>query len=85
LFGSGGTGKSTWIKQNYKNVIYINLLNPETFRKYSAKPGTLLEIVKANKDKKVVNIYEAPKFPQILDVVYKLIEEKKFKIYFNWT
>ena len=38
LFGPRGTGKSTWVKQNFGNALYIDLLAPEVYRPYSARP-----------------------------------------------
>ena len=38
LFGPRGTGKSTWLKQQCPNAIYIDLLSPEAYRLFSARP-----------------------------------------------
>ena len=44
LFGPRGTGKSTWVKQHLTSALYIDLLAPEVFRSYSAKPERLRNI-----------------------------------------
>lgn len=76
LFGPRGTGKSTWLKACYPNALRIDLLDPESFRAYSARPERLKELVLGNPEKKVVIIDEVQKVPELLDVVHFLIEEK---------
>ncbi len=77
LFGPRGTGKSTFVKKLInKDSLYIDFLDPDTFRTYSAFPETLLETVNAIKPKRVI-IDEVQKVPGILDVVHKIMEERK--------
>lgn len=38
IFGPRGTGKSTWLKEHYKDAFWIDLLDPELFRLYSSTP-----------------------------------------------
>ncbi len=45
LFGPRGTGKSTWLKAKYPNAELIDLLAPEVFRTYAARPERLRELV----------------------------------------
>ena len=77
LFGPRGTGKSTWLKRQYKDALYIDLLSPELFRRYAAKPERLREAVEGNPDKQIIIIDEIQKVPNLLDIVHQLIEEKK--------
>ena len=77
LFGPRGTGKSTWLQRNYPEALTIELLSPDLFRKYSARPERLRELVEGNPDKTTIIIDEVQKIPQLLDVVHQLIEEKK--------
>lgn len=74
LFGPRGTGKSTWIKQNLQNVLLIDLLSPEAYRKYSAKPERLRDVVEAQKSVHTIVIDEVQKIPQLLDTVHQLME-----------
>ena len=74
LFGPRGTGKSTWLKQHYPDAVIIDLLAPEVFRKYSARPERLREISSAAQGK-IIIIDEVQKIPELLDVVHQLIEE----------
>lgn len=76
LFGPRGTGKSTWLKAHFKDALWLDLLDPETFRLYSARPERLEELVLGNPEKKDIVIDEVQKIPELLDVVHALIEKK---------
>lgn len=77
LFGPRGTGKSTLMQELFEDALWINLLDPETLRSYSARPERLFDVVRANPDKKVFVIDEFQKIPSLLSVVHALIEEKQ--------
>jgi hypothetical protein len=47
LFGPRGTGKTTWIRETFPSALFVNLLNPQTFREYSARPERLADLVGA--------------------------------------
>ena len=76
LFGPRGTGKTTYLKQNYPDAMWIDLLEADIFRSYSAYPERLRETVLANPDKKTVIIDEIQKVPELLSVIHSLIENK---------
>jgi predicted AAA+ superfamily ATPase len=77
LFGPRGTGKSTFIKQEYPDSLYLDLLQPDAFRLYSSKPERLRELVHGNPGRNTVVVDEVQKVPELLAVVHGLIEEKK--------
>ncbi|MEF3279928.1 MAG: AAA family ATPase [Elusimicrobiota bacterium] len=77
LFGPRGTGKSLWVKKEFPQALYIDFLEPQVFRSYSAYPERLKEIVYAYPDKKDIVLDEIQKVPQVLSVVHSLIEEKR--------
>ena len=77
LFGPRGTGKSTFVNQYFKNAIYIDLLDPERIRFFSAKPERLAETVNANPRSHCVVIDEVQRVPDLLTVVHSLIEAKR--------
>ena len=79
LFGPRGTGKTTYLKQNYPDAIWIDLLESDVFRSYSAYPERLREMVLANPAKKTVVIDEIQKVPELLSVIHSLIEKKTNK------
>jgi len=77
LFGPRGTGKSTWLKYRHPKAHLIDILDPEAFRAYSAKPERLREIVEAQEPGATIIVDEIQKLPQLLDVVHLLLETKK--------
>lgn len=77
LLGPRGTGKSTLIKDHFPDALYVDLLLPDVYRAYLAKPERLRELVQANTGKTVIVLDEVQKVPELLDVVHSLLEEKK--------
>ena len=77
LFGPRGTGKSTWLRQTYLEAYWIDLLDPELFRFFSAGPERLASILAELSEKKTVVIDEVQKVPELLNVVHSLIEARK--------
>jgi predicted AAA+ superfamily ATPase len=78
LFGPRGTGKSTFLKQNYENTTWINLLDPEMLRLYAARPERLLEVVRKSREQtRIFIIDEIQEVPSLLSAVHLLIEEDK--------
>ncbi len=79
LFGPRGTGKSTLVKSLInERSLYIDLLDPETFRTFSAYPERLISTINAVKPDLVI-IDEVQKITPLLDAVHKVIEEKKIR------
>lgn len=79
LFGPRGTGKSTLIRKDFEQALWIDLLKPEVLRNFSAYPERLHDLIKANPEKIVIVIDEVQKIPSLLAVVHSLIEEKRGK------
>ena len=77
LLGPRGTGKTTWLKHQYPDAVWINLLEAELFQYYSARPQRLRELIEAYPEKKVVIIDEIQKIPELLPLIHSLIEEKR--------
>jgi predicted AAA+ superfamily ATPase len=77
LFGPRGTGKSTLVKESFPNALYLDLLLPDVFRRYSARPERIRELVDGHPEKKAVVIDEVQKVPELLEAVHSLIEEKR--------
>ncbi len=77
LFGPRGTGKSTLVQGLYKEAFWIDLLDPEILRSYSARPERLFEVVRGNVNTKIFAIDEVQKVPSLLSIVHALIEEKQ--------
>ena len=84
LFGPRGTGKSTYLRDNFPNAKLIDFLDPETYRSFIGRPEILKEIIEGNSDKKIFILDEIQKIPEVLTVVHQLIETKK-KVQFILT
>lgn len=84
LFGPRGTGKSTYLRDNFPNAKLIDFLDPGTYRSFIGRPEILKEIVEGNSDKKIFILDEIQKIPEVLTVVHQLIETKK-KVQFILT
>lgn len=80
LFGPRGSGKTTYLKNFFKNdkVFWIDLLDPKTEDKYLLNPEILLEEASAISSGWIV-IDEVQKNPNLLNIVHKLIETKELK------
>lgn len=77
LFGPRGTGKSTWLKHHHKDSFWIDLLDSATFRLYATRPEALVEVLHGDGKIKDVVIDEVQRIPELLNVVHRLIEEKR--------
>jgi predicted AAA+ superfamily ATPase len=77
IFGPRGTGKSTWLKKHYPHAYWVDLVDPESFRFFSAAPERLQQILLEHPEKKIVVIDEIQKVPDLLNVVHSMIEKKK--------
>lgn len=77
LFGPRGTGKSLLVRHTFPDALYIDLLDPENFRIYTAYPERLKNFLEAHPHKRDVIIDEIQKVPLLLPLVHSLIEEKK--------
>ena len=75
LVGPRMTGKSTLLREALPEALYLDLLDSDLFRRLSARPDYLRELVKNNT--KTVVIDEVQKLPEILDEVQRLIDQDK--------
>jgi uncharacterized protein len=77
LFGPRGTGKTTWLKVNCPDALFINLLEPEEFRLYQSRPEKLRDTIKSHAEKKIIIIDEIQHIPELLPLVHAIMEERK--------
>ncbi len=78
LFGPRGTGKSTWLQQEFSKIphLYIDLLNPDEEERLAKNPGALLaQIESLPKTCQWIVIDEVQKLPKLLDVAHLCIEK----------
>ena len=69
LWGPRQAGKTHFLKQQFPNALYIDLLNNYEFIKYTNEPGLLSAELKLKKPDNLVLIDEVQKVPAILDPV----------------
>ena len=79
LFGPRGTGKSTWLKHRFPDALVVDLLKPEVFRRMSAQPERLSQLVSGSPSVPTVVVDEVQRVPELLNVVHDLIEQKTGK------
>ncbi len=72
MFGPRGTGKTSWLKQHFKDALYFDLLNDDTYTEFSAWPTRLSEGIPAGYEGRVI-LDEVQKVPAILNEVHRLI------------
>jgi predicted AAA+ superfamily ATPase len=75
LWGARQSGKSTLLRRNYPEVRWLDLLQAETFRRYSTNPELLRQELEQSGEKFVV-IDEIQKVPALLDEVHWLHENR---------
>lgn len=78
LFGPRGTGKSTWLRHNFPDDIYIDLLSGAIVRPLMAGPERLAEYIPEGYNGWVI-IDEIQKIPELLNEVHRLIEQEGFR------
>ena len=77
LLGPRGTGKTTLVRANFPDALYIDLLQPDVFRSLLARPERLREMVHGNPGTPTIVLDEIQKVPELLDVVHALMEEDR--------
>jgi predicted AAA+ superfamily ATPase len=75
LFGPRATGKTSLIKQTFKEAVVVDLLDFDVYDQLSRRPKRLSELIGSKCD--LIVIDEIQKLPILLDEVHRLIEEKK--------
>ena len=79
LFGARQTGKSTFLRQNFPNALYFDLLDTELRMRFAKSPSLLYEMLKGEPAGKLVIIDEIPEVPMLLNEVHRLISEKNIR------
>lgn len=73
LFGPRGTGKSTWIREQLRPAVTIDLLDSALYTRLLASPGDLASLLTVDG---VVAIDEVQRIPALLHEVHRLIESQ---------
>lgn len=78
LFGPRGTGKTSWLKQNFPNALFFDLLSTDVYVDFQARPSLLEEKIPEGFDDWIV-IDEIQRVPELLNEVHRLIESKRYR------
>ena len=76
LYGARQTGKSTLLRQQCPEAIYIDLLDTHLCNRLSRNPGILYDMLKDKPSQTLVIIDEIPEIPELLNEVHRLISER---------
>ncbi len=79
LLGPRGTGKSTWIQEQFPQATRYDLLNTQEALRLSKEPGLLYQELKGLPADSWVVLDEVQKVPSLLDEVQRLMEENKLR------
>ena len=74
LWGPRQTGKTTLLKAQFRESLWIDLLKSEEFRRYMQAPHQLRERVAGNPGIRHIVIDEIQKVPDLLDEIHWLLE-----------
>ncbi len=77
LWGARKTGKSTYLRKNFPDALYIDLLQADIYQHYLREPQNLRQELKVMNGSKIIIIDEVQKVPLLLDEVHGLIESSK--------
>ncbi len=76
LFGARGVGKTAWLKANFAECLYFDLLDSEVYTSFLAAPQRLAELIPKNYKDWVI-IDEVQRVPELLNEVHRLIESRR--------
>lgn len=72
LFGPRGTGKTTWVRAQFPDAVYLDLLGAELYNDLAANPQRLENLVPSG-PKPWVIIDEVQRVPELLNEVQRLM------------
>ena len=75
LLGPRGTGKSTWLRDQFPDALYLDLLDPALHRSLGARPERLRDLLAGSPDRDTVVIDEIQRVPELLTVIHAVLEE----------
>ena len=75
LLGPRGTGKSTWLRDQLPDALYLDLLDPALHRSLTARPERLRELLAGSPGVRTVMIDEIQRVSELLTVIHAILEE----------
>lgn len=77
LFGPRGTGKTTWLIENFPDSLYIDLLDDSVYRIFLSRPERLVEYIESGEYRNTIIIDEIQRVPGLLTTVHQQMELRK--------
>ncbi len=77
LFGPRGSGKSTWLRAEFPDAHYVDLLSEATYQSLLADPGLFAAELRAVDPARWVVLDEVQRLPSLLNEVHRFIEERR--------
>ena len=77
LFGARQTGKSTILRQQFPDSVYIDLLDSSLRTRFVKNPSLLYDMLRDKAEETLVIIDEIPEVPELLNEVHRLISERR--------
>ncbi|MBN20126.1 MAG: ATPase [Bdellovibrionaceae bacterium] len=77
LLGTRGTGKSTWLRETFKQATWFNLLDESLFQRLLVSPGLFYSKIQNLPPESWVVVDEIQRLPQLLNSVHRAIEEQR--------
>lgn len=78
IFGARGTGKTSWVKDQFPNAMLIDLLEDDVYTEFLARPSRLSKRIPKTFSEWVV-LDEIQRIPNLLNEVHRLIEGRKLR------
>jgi predicted AAA+ superfamily ATPase len=78
LLGPRGTGKTLWVKTQFKNSLYIDLLESNRYTELHANPQKLEALIPSDFNGWII-LDEVQRIPELLNEVHRLIEKNHYK------
>ena len=75
LLGPRGTGKTTYLRQNYKSAVFYDLLDFSVYLRLLRDPSLFKKELLSLKKPKVIVIDEVQKLPRLLDDVHYFLSD----------
>jgi len=85
LFGPRGTGKTTWLKSQYSDAEWFNLLRTREIQALVADPDLFRKRVESLPKGKWIVVDEVQKYPALLDEVHALMNDYPNRYHYALT
>ena len=76
LFGSRGTGKSTWVRQRFPTAPRFDLLDEALYQELLVRPASFADRIRHLPARSWICVDEVQRLPSLLNEVHRFIEER---------